>query len=141
MLRSGRDFVQEDFDQYRKVCLIDRTVSESLFSGTNPVGQIVEISGEPYTIIGEFTQSSQFTPVIKSLEDYYTYAGRSGGQVLLPITTWPVLYSYDEPVAVVLQATSTDDMTTAGKQAADLPPISSCCLLPASLCWWAASAL
>lgn len=120
VLRSGRDFVQEDFDQYRKVCLIDRTVSESLFSGTNPVGQIVEISGEPYTIIGEFTQSSQFTPVIKSLEDYYTYADRSGGQVLLPITTWPVLYSYDEPVAVVLQATSTDDMTTAGKQAADL---------------------
>ncbi len=120
VMRAGRAFNEEDFTQFRKVCLIDKTVSETLFYGSSPIGEVVEILGEPFTVVGEFTQSSRFTPVINSLEDYYTYMDRSGGQVLIPMAAWPVLYAYDQPVSVVVRAASTDDMTTAGKKTAEL---------------------
>lgn len=120
VIRAGRAFNEEDYTRFRKVCLIDKTVSETLFYGSSPIGETIEILNEPYTIVGEFTQSSKFTPVINSLDDYYTYMDSSGGQVLIPMATWPVLYVYDQPVSVVVRATSTDDMTAAGKQTAEL---------------------
>lgn len=119
VLRSGRGFIESDFTEYKKVALIDRTVSETLFSGLDPVGKTLEIAGEPYVVVGEFTQSSEFTPVISTLSDYFTYTDRSGGKVLVPMTTWPVLFSYDEPISVCVRAKSTDDMTNAGKKTAD----------------------
>ncbi len=118
VLRSGRDFLPRDFEQCRKVALIDRSVSDSLFLGKNPVGKTIEISQEPYVVIGEFTQSSTFSPVINSVEDYYTYMDSSGGQVLVPLETWPTIFSFTEPGCVVVRARSTDDMTAAGRDAA-----------------------
>lgn len=120
VIRAGRNFVDTDFSQYRKVILIDKQVSESLFLGEDPIGKTVEISGEPYEVIGEFTQSTEFSPVISSIEDYYTYHTTTGGKVLIPYTTWPVLFKYDDVFSFVIQATGTDDMTTAGKRAEDI---------------------
>lgn len=120
VIRAGRDFLQGDFDSFAKVALIDRTVSDALFMGENPIGRTVEILGEPYEIVGEFTRSTEFSPVITSIEDYYTYTDHSGGKVLIPMTTWPVLYRYDEPPAVAIRARGTDDMTAAGRSAADI---------------------
>ena len=44
VIRSGRNFLPEDFTEYKKVALIDRTVSETLFLGANPVNKTIEIS-------------------------------------------------------------------------------------------------
>ncbi|MBR0081446.1 MAG: ABC transporter permease [Clostridia bacterium] len=118
-IRAGRGFVDEDFSEYRKVALIDRTASETLFLGESPIGKTIEISGEPYTVVGEFTQSNAFRPTITSLEDYYTYADQSGGKVLIPAETWSVLFKFDMPYSLVARATSTDAMTQAGKSVAD----------------------
>lgn len=119
-IRAGRGFVAEDYNEYRKVALIDRTASESLFLGESPIGKTIEISGEPYTVVGEFTQSNAFRPTITSIDDYYTYADHSGGKVLIPMNTWSVLFKFDMPPSLVARATSTDTMTQAGKAAADL---------------------
>ena len=118
VLRSGRGFLPEDFSACKKVALIDRAVSETLFLGESPVNKTVEISGEPYVVIGEFTQSSAFTPTITSINDYFTYTDHSGGKVLIPGTTWPTLFAYDQPASVMVRAGSTDEMTEAGKQTA-----------------------
>ncbi|MBR0426535.1 MAG: ABC transporter permease [Clostridia bacterium] len=119
-IRAGRGFVPEDFTDYRKVALIDRSTSESLFFGESPIGKTVEISGEPFTIIGEFTQSSAFRPTINSISDYYTYTDHTGGKVLIPMGVWSVLFKFDTPPSVVARATGTDAMTQAGKATADL---------------------
>ena len=42
-----------------KVTLIDRTSSEALFFGESPIGKTIEINGEPFTVIGEFTEASE----------------------------------------------------------------------------------
>ena len=117
-LRAGRSFVPEDFSGYRKVALIDKSASDTLFLGQNPIGQTVEIKGEPYIIVGEIAQSAAFTPVINTIDEYYTYMDSSGGKVLIPIGTWPVIYKYDEPVSLVVRANNTEAMTGAGKKAA-----------------------
>ena len=46
----GRAFIQSDFDNCRKVALIDAKTAQSLFQGENPIGGTMEISGEPFTV-------------------------------------------------------------------------------------------
>ena len=118
VIRSGRSFLPEDFKAFKKVALIDRTVSETLFMGSNPINKTIEISSEPYVVVGEFTQNTAFTPTITSISDYFTYTDHSGGKVLIPATTWPTLFAYDQPSSVMVRAGSTDEMTEAGKQTA-----------------------
>jgi putative ABC transport system permease protein len=118
-LSYGRNFIQSDFDNRHKVAILDATAVTSLMSGINPIGQTIEINGEPFIVIGVVDQTSHFTPTIETLNDYYTYMGNSSGSIYIPGTTWPVVYKFDEPQSAAVKATSTDDMTAAGKNAAD----------------------
>ena len=119
-IRRGRGFTQEDFENYRKVALVDPTTISTLFSGENPVGQNIEIQGDVYTVIGVYAPSEEFAPAINSLDDYYLYADTSSGSILLPNTTWPTAYRFDEPQSVAIKVSSTDVMTTAGQKAAEV---------------------
>lgn len=119
-VKLGRDFADDDFTGYKKVCLVDDTIQKSLFNNENPVGYTLEIMGEPYTIIGVVKQSSNFEPVINSIEDYYMYMDQSGGKLFVPDSTWPTIYSYDEPNTLVVQARNTEAMTAAGRKAAEI---------------------
>jgi putative ABC transport system permease protein len=119
-VRAGRGFTERDFTDFRKVAMIDESVSASLFSGENPIGKPIEIRGEPFVVIGEFTRASAFKPTVNTLQDYFTYNTSAGGKVLIPLGTWPVLYRYDEPVSLALRAESTDAMTVAGRKAEEI---------------------
>ena len=119
-IRAGRGFTDSDSEQFRKVALIDETVSAALFSGANPVGETIDICGEPYVVIGEFTRASDFRPTVTTLEEYFTYNTSSGGKVLIPFSTWPVLFRYDEPRSLVIRAVDTDSMTAAGRKAEEI---------------------
>ena len=119
-LSLGRDFLKEDHDSLRKVVILDGTANNNLFSGKNPIGETVEISSEPFTVIGVVEQASSFTPVINSMNDYYMYMNTEGGKMFIPTETWPAIYRFDEPQSVAVKTASTDDMTKAGQQTADL---------------------
>lgn len=120
IMKAGRGFTEKDFAEYRKVAVLDEDSADALFLGENPIGSTIEISQEPYVVIGVVTKAKEFEPVINSIEDYYTYAQNSAGSVYIPNSTWPIVYQYDEPQNVVLQVKSPDDMTSAGKAAADI---------------------
>ena len=115
----GRGFCDADFDNFRKVVLLDKKAASTLFPGQYPVGQTMEIKGEPFTVIGVVEKGDSFAPTINSLNDYYMYADTSGGSVFIPNAVWPVVYRFDEPPCVVVRADSTDAMTKAGKNVAD----------------------
>ncbi len=115
----GRNFTDSDFDSFHKVVLLDKKAASTLFPGEYPVGQTVEIKGEPFTVIGMVEKGGAFTPTINSYEDYYMYADTSGGSIFMPGTSWPIVYRFDEPQSVAVRAKSTDDMTRAGKGVAD----------------------
>ncbi len=116
----GRGFSSHDYHHYRKVCLVDSKTVTNLFDGENPVGKTVEVNGEVFTVVGMVVLKEEFVPTINSLDEYYMYADTSAGSVFLPSSVWPTAYQFDEPQNVALKVTSTDVMTSAGKEAADL---------------------
>ena len=120
-LTAGRDFLAEDFAKFRKVAILDSSASAVLFGSASPVGEILEIKGEPFTVVGTVDRAASSDFVIESYRDYSMYYGGTGsGTVFIPLADWPIVYRFDEPQGVVLKAASTDDMTRIGQQAEDL---------------------
>jgi putative ABC transport system permease protein len=120
IIRTGRNFIDDDYTNYRKVLIIDQTVCDNLFKNENPIGKVIEISKVPFTVVGVVDKSSKFQPTITSLEDYYNYADDSTGLVFMPNASWPIVYTYDEPENIIVKAVSTDDMEDAGQQTQDI---------------------
>ena len=115
----GRNFTQTDYDLFRRVAILDDKAASVLFGNDNPVGRIVEIKGETFTIVGVAEKSSAFQPTISSYQDFYLYADTSAGSVFLPSAAWPMVFRFDEPQSVAVKADSTDDMTRAGLAVAE----------------------
>ena len=100
--------------------MVDKTLAEGLFQGESPVGKVIDISGEPFTVIGVAVKNSNFEPVISSVEDYYTYNQTSSGLIFIPTNDWGIVFRYDEPENCIVKAVDTDSMTNAGKKSADI---------------------
>lgn len=118
-LTKGRYFLESDFTDSRKVIILNTKAVTALFAGADPIGQVVEIRGETFTVVGVVSQIKTFTPTITSLKDYALYADTSSGSIFMPESTWPVTYRFDEPQSVAVRARNTDAMTKAGKNVAD----------------------
>lgn len=119
-VKSGRGFTQGDFDNCRKVALVDTTAATSLFGGLDPVGKSLEIQNDVYIVAGVVAQSKEFAPVINSMKDYQLYANTSAGSVYVPSSVWPTVYQFEEPQSVAIKVENTDAMTMAGKETADI---------------------
>lgn len=120
-IKSGKGFGKKEFTGSVKTAIIDTTAATGLFGGDDPIGKIIDISGEPFKIIGVAVQNSKFEPVINNYEDYQLYnQENSSGQVFIPINSWSVIFKYDEPQNCIIQASDTDSMTKAGKEAVDI---------------------
>ena len=117
---KGRDFTEEDFENRSKVVLIDTATAETLFADEEPVGCIIDINGEPFTVIGVIKESSSVNSAIHTFEDYMTYKSDQYGTAMIPYTLWPLLYNFDDPMNLLLRTEDAQQMTEAGKQAADI---------------------
>lgn len=115
----GRSFLSEDRSKHRKVAILDTKAVSALFPGENAVDRVLEIQGEPFTVIGVVERSNQFRPVIESLQDYQLFSDDSSGAVFLTEAGWEIAFGFDEPQNVAVKAVSTDAMTSAGKAVAD----------------------
>ena len=114
MVQSGRGFVQKDYDNMRKVALVDSNAADNLFSGENPVGKTIEIGSEPFTVIGVVQQSDNYQPNIKTIDEFNEYYQMIMGTVMIPNKCWPMAFQFDEPENIVIRADSTDNMSEAG---------------------------
>ena len=119
-VKQGRGFGADDYQNFRKVLLIDTKVASQVFNDADPIGQSFEIEGEVYTVVGVVTQQDTFVPTINTLNDYYMYMDTSAGSIFMPITSWPSAFLFDEPQSVAMKTVNTDVMATAGQAAADL---------------------
>lgn len=120
MVRVGRGFVQKDLNEMRKVVLVDDNAAENLFAGENPVGKTIEIGSEPFTVVGVVQQSDDYLPNIKTIDEFNEYYQTIMGTVMIPETTWPTVFQFDEPQNAVIRADSTDNMSSAGNAAAEV---------------------
>ena len=120
VLTKGRLFNEKDKNDYLKTVVIDKTVEKTYFKNESPIGQIIDIKGEAFVIIGVVEKKSTYTPNITSLSDYYTYMDQSSGYIYMTTSAWPMVYRFDEPESVVIRCKNTDSMTSVGKAAEEI---------------------
>jgi putative ABC transport system permease protein len=58
-IASGRMFGPQDVDAAAKVAVLGETVSQSLFGGTDPVGQTIRIKKVPFAVVGVLESKGQ----------------------------------------------------------------------------------
>ncbi|CUB38266.1 macrolide ABC transporter permease [Bacillus thuringiensis serovar pingluonsis] len=104
---KGRTLNESDISHANNVVMISTKTEETLFKDVNPVGQIIEMKGQPMQIIGVYTSDNEFM-------------GFEMEEGLIPLTLWPVLYGTDEIQSIAIQSKNVDDLESAGKQAVDV---------------------
>lgn len=93
-VETGRGFTERDLKEKKRVALLDGRAAQLLFAGEDPIGEIVEIEGRLYQVVG----------IVKAGK---VQAG--GGLVLVPESTWPEIGQYEEPKAVVLRVSEPEE--------------------------------
>jgi putative ABC transport system permease protein len=73
---SGQPFTQSDVDSSAKVALLGKTVADNLFSGVDPVGQIIRVKKVPFTVVGVLAPKGQ-SPTGQDQDD----------MIIMPIST------------------------------------------------------
>ncbi len=116
----GRGFVKKDYNNFSKVALVDTNAAENLFEGENPIGKTIEVGQEPFTVVGILKLKEDYMPKIENLAQYDEFHQEITGCVMIPNTSWPVAFKFDEPENVIIKADSTDNMSSAGKAAEDI---------------------
>jgi putative ABC transport system permease protein len=58
-IASGSAFTQQDVDGATKVALLGKTVTDNLFPGMDPVGQVIRIKQVPFTVVGTLVPKGQ----------------------------------------------------------------------------------
>ncbi|ADY24459.1 ABC transporter permease [Bacillus paranthracis] len=104
---KGRTLSESDITHANNVMMISTKTEETLFKDVNPVGQIIEMKGQPMQIVGVYTSDNEFM-------------GFEMEEALIPLTLWPVLFGTDNIQNIAIQAKNVDDLEAAGKQAVDV---------------------
>lgn len=116
---AGRGITEWDQTSFNKVCLVDETIANGVFGGSDPVGETLDIAGDCFVVVGVIGRKSSFEPVIESISDYLMYTEQQGGGIYLPSAVWPVIFRYDEPQNFLVKATDTSTMTSVGREVTD----------------------
>jgi len=72
---SGRFLLETDVDARRRVAVVGQTVVEDIFDGEDPVGQVMTVRGQPFTVVGVMEEKGE------------TFGMDQDNVVLIPITT------------------------------------------------------
>ena len=109
-IAEGDSIAQYDLDRKTKVALIGPTVSDTLFSGNDPVGQKIRMNNTIYTIVGLLTSQGQSF-------------SSSDNRILIPLTTLQSLNSRSLTTSgdhivnsIVVQAASKDVIDSVKQQ-------------------------
>ncbi|MEX0974205.1 MAG: ABC transporter permease [Bacillota bacterium] len=72
---AGRFLLKSDVDQRRKVAVIGQTVVDDIFDGEDPIGQILTVQGQSFTVVGVLEEKGE------------SFGSDQDNVVLVPITT------------------------------------------------------
>ncbi len=104
---DGRKLNQSDYSQANNAVMINKQAADELFEHTQPVGEILEVKGQPFKVIGVYETNSDLF-------------GLGLPELLLPLSQWPVLYGTEDIQAVTLQATDINSLEVAGQKGVNL---------------------
>ena len=56
VVKTGRNFIDSDYQKFRKVVVIDDNAATNLFGKTSAIGKTIEINKVPFTVVGVVTE-------------------------------------------------------------------------------------
>jgi len=92
----GRYFESADFTDHRQVAIFGAHAAEKLFNGYPPVGEVVEVEGQPFTIIG----------VLRNKIQDSSNNGPDNENIFVPFDTMRTLRQQRDPGSIVFQPSS-----------------------------------
>jgi len=90
---DGRYFEPADFSEHRQVVIFGAHAAEKLFNGYPPVGEVVQIEGQPFTVIGELRNKIQDS----------SNNGPDNENIFLPFDCMRTLNQGRDPDSIVFQ--------------------------------------
>lgn len=120
-IADGRAFTDDEIRSGKKVAVIDNGARNTLFEGENPIGKIIEIKEEPFTVIGVAKNANEEAVEYNSLEEYQNASYSSNAaNVYIPENCWPILFRFDEPQNVAVHVDKTRQMSFVGARASKI---------------------
>lgn len=95
-VEQGRYFEAADFSDHRQVIIFGAHAAEKLFSGYPPVGQVVQVEGQPFTVIG----------VLRNKIQDSSNNGPDNENIFVPFDTMRTLRQQIDPDSIVFQPSS-----------------------------------
>jgi putative ABC transport system permease protein len=92
----GRYFESDDFTQHRQVVIFGSHAAEKLFSGYPPVGETVQIEGQPFQVIG----------VLRNKIQDSSNNGPDNENIFVPFEAMRTLRQQRDPGSIVFQPSS-----------------------------------
>lgn len=84
-IQSGRRFTELDLESVNRVCIVGTTIQEQMFDGEDPLGEVVKIRDDYFTIIGVLEEFGAYSGYPGSSdENPFSWKNR---RVLIPVTT------------------------------------------------------
>jgi putative ABC transport system permease protein len=90
---QGRYFEADDFSQHRQVIIFGAHAAQKLFNGFPPVGQVVQVEGQPFTVIG----------VLRNKIQDSSNNGPDNENIFVPFDTMRTLRQQRDPDSIVFQ--------------------------------------
>ena len=121
---GGRDFTENEYSAGAKVALIDQDEIPALFGDENPLGKVIEISKEPFVVVGIVQKpgGTDDSKEYQSINDYYMDTANVYGTrgIYVPDGTWPLIFEYDEPESLAVHVTDTKQITRIASEASEI---------------------
>ena len=95
-VEDGRYFEPADFLEHRQVCIFGQHAAQKLFHGYPPVGEVVQIEGQPFTVIG----------VLRNKIQDSSNNGPDNENIFVPFQTMRALRQQRDPNSIVFQPSS-----------------------------------
>lgn len=109
---EGRYFTDFEAQDNQKVCVIGSQVADNFFDYGSPVGQTLEIGGEPYLVVGLLQKKEQFL--------FGGGSDDSNNAIAVPFGVARKLKPNSEDLFILAVAKSVGEMKTAQDQITDL---------------------
>jgi putative ABC transport system permease protein len=97
-IEQGRFFEAADFNDHRQVVLFGAHAARKLFNGYPPVGEVVQIEGQPFTVVG----------VLRNKIQDSSNNGPDNENIFVPFETMRTLRKQRDPDSIVFQPSSSD---------------------------------
>jgi putative ABC transport system permease protein len=106
---GGRFFNAYDERDKRRVIFLGNDLAEDIFGAVDPVGEILQVAGVPYLVIGVLNPKLQMG----------TYKGPDANGAVVPITTFSAQWSRQRLDNVVFKVAEAEDMPRARAEFAE----------------------